>query len=199
MPSLTREQCDAVLEYVDEHREELVEKDPRVEEFHRGACRPNARTAESSPRSNCFVSSSMADTTKNCPAVRIWQSPKTIPTMPPHEECPNCRQIVEDWHIEWYMTEGPTLYKGLAAMDCPLCGQPVGFQQGKIGPAPHGVSIVRRHAEKAAQWAAFQAVSAGGTLQDYTSASGAGLQYARYWTPQEVRKADANEQAKKGP
>jgi uncharacterized protein (DUF433 family) len=34
MPSLTREQFDAVVEYVNGHREELVEKDRRVEEFH---------------------------------------------------------------------------------------------------------------------------------------------------------------------
>jgi len=118
--------------------------------------------------------------------------------MPPNEECPNCLQIVEDWHVEWYKTEGPLLYKGLAAMDCPLCGQPVGFQQGKIGPAPPAVPLVRRHADKAAEWAASQAVSAGGTLQGYLSVAGAGTQYAGYWTPQEVRQADATEQAKKG-
>src|SRR3954471_19738704 len=35
MPSLTREQFDAVVEYVNEHHDELVEKDRRVEEFHR--------------------------------------------------------------------------------------------------------------------------------------------------------------------
>jgi hypothetical protein len=82
-------------------------------------------------------------------------------------------------------------------MDCPLCGQPVGFQQGKIGPAPPRVALVRRYADKAAEWAASQAVAAGGTLQGYTSAAGAGAQYASYWTPQEVQQADANEQAKK--
>ncbi len=34
MPSLTREQFDAVVEYVNEHRDELAEKDRRVDEFH---------------------------------------------------------------------------------------------------------------------------------------------------------------------
>lgn len=34
MPSLTREQFDAVVAYVSEHHDELVEKDRRVEEFH---------------------------------------------------------------------------------------------------------------------------------------------------------------------
>src|SRR5439155_4965468 len=34
MPSLTREQFDAVVNYVREHRDELVEKDRRVEQFH---------------------------------------------------------------------------------------------------------------------------------------------------------------------
>jgi uncharacterized protein (DUF433 family) len=34
MPSLTREQFDAVVEYVRDHHEELAEQDRRVEEFH---------------------------------------------------------------------------------------------------------------------------------------------------------------------
>lgn len=34
MPSLTREEFDVVAEYVNEHRDELVEKDRRVVEFH---------------------------------------------------------------------------------------------------------------------------------------------------------------------
>ena len=117
--------------------------------------------------------------------------------MPPNEECPNCHQLVEDWHVEWYKTEGPLLYKGLAAMDCPLCGRPVGFLQGKVGGAP-GVPQLKRYVDKAAEWAASQAIAAGGTLQGYISVAGAGTQYASYWTSQEVRQADANEQAKKG-
>jgi len=56
--------------------------------------------------------------------------------------------------------------------------------------------MVRRYVDKAAEWAAGQAISAGGTLQGYISAAGAGAQYANYWTPHEVRQADANEQAK---
>jgi uncharacterized protein (DUF433 family) len=35
MPTLTREQFDGVVEYVNEHREELIEEDKRVDEFHR--------------------------------------------------------------------------------------------------------------------------------------------------------------------
>lgn len=35
MPTLTREQFDAVVEYVNEHSGELAEEDRRVEEFHR--------------------------------------------------------------------------------------------------------------------------------------------------------------------
>jgi hypothetical protein len=117
--------------------------------------------------------------------------------MPPNKKCPNCHQEIQDRHVEWYKTEAPMLYQGRAAMDCPLCGLPVGFQQGLIGPAPPGVPLVRRYAEKAAEWSATQAVSAGGTLQGYTSSAGAGAQYANYWPPQEVRQADVNEQAKK--
>jgi len=36
---------------------------------------------------------------------------KASPAMPPSEECPNCRQMIEDWHVEWYKTEVPSLYK----------------------------------------------------------------------------------------
>src|ERR1700722_16738887 len=116
--------------------------------------------------------------------------------MPPNEECPNCHQTVEDWHVEWHKTEGPALYKGLVALDCPSCGQPVGFQQGRIGPAPPGVPLVRRCADRAAEWASLGAKDAGGRLDGYISTSGPGRQYANYWTRQEVQQADANERAK---
>ena len=33
MPSLTREEFDVVMDYVNQHREELIEKDRRVEEY----------------------------------------------------------------------------------------------------------------------------------------------------------------------
>lgn len=117
--------------------------------------------------------------------------------MPSNEKCPNCYQIVIDWHVEWFKTEGAALVRGLAAMDCPLCGQPVGFQKGIIGPAPNGVPLVRRYVDKAAEWAGSQAVAAGGTLQGYTSTPGAGAQYSGYWVVQDIRQADAHEQAKK--
>jgi hypothetical protein len=31
--------------------------------------------------------------------------------MPPNEECPNCHGVIADWHVEWYKTDGPPLYK----------------------------------------------------------------------------------------
>jgi hypothetical protein len=44
MPSLTREQFDAVVDFVREHQDELVEQDRRVEEFHqRGIAAQRAR------------------------------------------------------------------------------------------------------------------------------------------------------------
>src|SRR5271166_4824103 len=84
------------------------------------------------------------------------------PAMPPNEQCPNCHRLVADWHVEWYKTEGPSLYQGLAALDCPLCRQPVRFQGGRIGPAPPGMPLITRQADQAAEWAASQAISAGG-------------------------------------
>jgi hypothetical protein len=35
MPSLSRDQYDAVVEYVDAHRDELVERDDRIEDLHK--------------------------------------------------------------------------------------------------------------------------------------------------------------------
>jgi len=120
--------------------------------------------------------------------------------MPPNEECPICHRMIEDWHIEWYMAERSDLYRGLVAMDCPLCGQPVGYFQGRIGLPPPGVPLVRRSSEKAAAWAALGAMYAGGTLNGYLSTPGAGTQFAIYWPADEIRRADETEQAKhKGP
>lgn len=116
--------------------------------------------------------------------------------MPPHEACPNCRQVIEDWHIEWFGTEARMLYRGLASMDCPQCRQPVGFQQGTIGPALPGVPMLRRHVDRAAAWARLGAAYAEGTLQGYVSSAGPGSQYASYWTLPEVRQADAVEAAR---
>jgi hypothetical protein len=118
--------------------------------------------------------------------------------MPPNEHCPNCHRLVVDWHIEWYKTEGPALYQGLAALDCPLCRQPVGFKGGRIGPVSTGVPTITRHAEQAARWAASQAIAAGRTLQGYLSVPGAGSQYVSYWTAQEVLQADLHQRAKQG-
>lgn len=124
---------------------------------------------------------------------------KVTLAMPPNEECPNCQQLIADWHVEWYKTEGSALFRGSLAMDCPLCGQAVGFHQGRIGPAPSGVPLVKRSVERA-EWAPLGANYAGGTLQGYVSTAGPGSQYANYWTPREIDQADANELAKtKGP
>src|SRR5260370_25463856 len=116
--------------------------------------------------------------------------------MPSNEKCPHCYQMVFDWHVEWYKTEGAALVRGLAAMDCALCGQPVGLQQGIIGPAPPGVPVVRRYADKAAEWSPLGALYAGGTLHGYVSTNGPGRQYSNYWTLQEIQQADLNEKAK---
>jgi hypothetical protein len=116
--------------------------------------------------------------------------------MPPNEKCPMCHELIEDWHLEWYRTEGPQLFRGLAAMDCPLCGSAVGYQQGRIGPVPAGAPLVKRDAEKAAEWASFGAKYAGGTLSGYVSTPGPGSQYANYWSVQEVQQADSKELAR---
>src|SRR5262249_52047248 len=146
------------------------------------------RVTEASAQSLVAYSLARPATYNEC---RFGTRAKAILAMPPNEECPSCRQTVEDWHIEWYAEDGPLLFKGLAALDCPLCGQPVGYQQGWIGSAPPGVPLLRRSVAKAAAWAPLGAKYAGGTLQGYVSTAGPGSQYASYWTPQEVQQADA--------
>ena len=59
MPSLTRKQFDAVVEYVQEHGEELVEKDRQAEEFHqRGIEAQRARGGIFSESEECKTTES---------------------------------------------------------------------------------------------------------------------------------------------
>jgi predicted dinucleotide-binding enzyme len=83
----------------------------------------------------------------------------------------------------------------IAVLGTGIVGETIASRLVELG---HVVRMGSRTAnnDKAAAWAASQAVSAGGTLQGYLSAAGAGDQYASYWTQQEVQQADANEQAK---
>jgi hypothetical protein len=71
------------------------------------------------------------------------------------------------------------------------------FNEEKIGPAPTGVPLVKRSADKAAEWAPLGAKFAGGTLQGYISTTGPGTQYAQYWIMSVVLQSDSNQQAKK--
>ena len=46
--------------------------------------------------------------------------------MPPNERCPYCAVLILDWHNEFYEGDQRTaIYRGEAAMDRPLCSQPV--------------------------------------------------------------------------
>jgi hypothetical protein len=117
--------------------------------------------------------------------------------MPHNQVCPCCLIKIEDWHVEWCKSEVPALYKGLAALDCPLCGEPTSLVGLVVGTAPLSVPLVRRDVHKAAEWAVDQA--AGGSLEWYTSNAGPGIQYANYWSLAEIQRADQDERAKKVP
>src|SRR5262245_22321476 len=76
--------------------------------------------------------------------------------MPPYEPCPHYRELILDWHNEWYnATERKAIYGGHAAMDCPLCRKVViWFEARDIGIPPTNAQppVYQRSAILAAQW-----------------------------------------------
>jgi hypothetical protein len=104
--------------------------------------------------------------------------------------------VVQDWHTEWTdPAQGPDFYKGLRALDCPLCGEWVLYKQQKIQAVPAGddPQKMRRIPLQAAPWAKSQ--SRQGNLSDYLKQSVPGRQSGGYFTDQEVQDADADAQA----
>ena len=123
-------------------------------------------------------------------------SPKPILAMPANAPCPVCGDVVQDWHTEWTdPTQAPDFYKGLRAIDCPLCRAWVLYQEQKIQavPADGNPQQTRRIPLQAARWAKSQ--SKPGNLPDYLNQPGPGQQYAGYFTDQEIQQADADAQA----
>jgi hypothetical protein len=113
--------------------------------------------------------------------------------LPANEKCPMCGVVVEDWHTEWYeSSQVRALYQGKAAMDCPVCQQPVGYVGAVVGLAPAGVPVLKRSVTKAADWASDPAHQ---TLENYII-NQQGKQYHGYWSDDEIKQADS---AQKGP
>ena len=47
---------------------------------------------------------------------------RPIIDFPANVPCPACGGLVQDWHTEWTdPAYAPDFYKGLRALDCPLC------------------------------------------------------------------------------
>jgi hypothetical protein len=121
---------------------------------------------------------------------------RPIIAFPANVACPACGGVVQDWHTEWTdPTHAPDFYKGLRAIDCPLCGQWLLYKAQQIQPVPVGDNPqkTKRLPLQAARWAKSQ--SKQGNLRDYLDQTGAGQQYKGYFTDQEVREADADAQA----
>ena len=80
--------------------------------------------------------------------------------MPPNEPCPHCGELILDWHNEWY--EGPqrvAIYRGQAAMDCPLCRRPaLWFQSRDVAAPPVNAQlpVYQRSAVIAARWVSIR-------------------------------------------
>ncbi len=115
---------------------------------------------------------------------------------PANVPCPVCGGVVQDWHTEWTdPAQGPDLYKGLMALDCPLCGGWVLYKGQRVQAVPPGDNPqrARRLPLQAARWAKSQ--SPQGTLRDYLDQTAPGQQYRGYFSDREVQEADADAQA----
>jgi hypothetical protein len=122
--------------------------------------------------------------------------PPQIVAFPASVPCPVCGAVVHDWHTEWTdPVHGSDFYKGLRAIDCPLCGGWVLYKMQKIQAVPAGdkPQRTRRLPLQAARWAKSQ--SRHGRLRDYLDQSPPGRQYRDYFTDQEIQDADADAQA----
>jgi hypothetical protein len=111
---------------------------------------------------------------------------------PVNVPCPVCGRVVPDWHSEWTdPAHTPDFSKGLRAIDWPLCGGWVLYQEQKIQAMPAGdhPQKTRRLPVQAARWAKSQ--SRQGNLRDYLDQTAPGQPYRG----QEVQDADADAQA----
>jgi hypothetical protein len=113
--------------------------------------------------------------------------------MPPNEPCPHCGQLILDWHNEWYdPAQRGAIYRGQAAMDCPLCrGAVLWFESRDLAAAPVNaqVPICQRSAAIAARWVPIRETACV-NLAGYVANHPAGRQYRRYWPQGEVQQAD---------
>jgi hypothetical protein len=127
---------------------------------------------------------------------RLESLGRQVVAYPANVPCPICHSLVQDWHTEWTdPTVAPDFYKGLRAIDCPLCRNWVLFKDRQIQAAPTGGNLQRtkRIPIQAARWAKSQAKQ--GTLRGYIDQPGAGDQYKDYFTDDEIQEADADAQA----
>jgi hypothetical protein len=121
---------------------------------------------------------------------------RPIIAYPANVPCPVCGGVVQDWHTERTdPAHAPDFYKGVRALDCPLCGGWVLYKDQKIEAVPAGdyPQKTRRIPLQAARWAKSQ--SRQGNLRDYLAQTAPGPQYQGYFTDQEVQDSDADAQA----
>lgn len=119
-----------------------------------------------------------------------------IVAYPANVACPICGNVIQDWHTEWTdPTYGSDFYKGLRAIDCPLCGGWVLFKDRQIQAVPSGDNPqrTRRLPLQAARWAKSQTKQR--NLRDYLDQSGQGKQYKGYFTDKEIQESDSDAQA----
>ncbi len=113
--------------------------------------------------------------------------------MPPNELCPHCGQLILDWHNEWYDTaQRRAIYRGQAAMDCPLCRWPVLWFESRDIAAPLANAqprVYHRSASLAAQWVPVRETTCV-DLAGYIANHPAGQQYSGYWQQSEGQQAD---------
>src|SRR5262245_26857322 len=111
--------------------------------------------------------------------------------MPHYEPCPACGFLLPDWHWEWHsQADYADIYRGLAGMECPLCGALVMYANAwpplALPPPGSQVPRAKRQVIEAGQCARNNNNK---SLDEYLMTV-EGRPYASYWTGAEGQRAD---------
>jgi hypothetical protein len=88
--------------------------------------------------------------------------------------CPHCKTIIHDWHLEWYDNQ-TEITKWKKPADCPVCRQPVYLSTNSVYVAPLISTPKLRSIQRAEMWA----INNGLNLEEYLETEGS--QYRNYW------------------
>jgi hypothetical protein len=115
---------------------------------------------------------------------------RAIRAEPARAPCPQCQQLVKDWHREWYPPElQPRIYKGERYADCPWCGKPVTLGFGVELPRDTNATPTKRDIDMAAEWALLYSPEKNLPQHVKQDTVLGGQQYQGYWSEEEMQQA----------